>query len=100
MQCTPRISESAGHLDLVVVVEADELAEAKVAGERAGLGGDALLQAAVAADDVGEVVDDGKVRLVEGRREMRLGLRAGLPLAAALFRARKSHDACMAGVLE
>jgi hypothetical protein len=31
---------------------------------------------------------------------VRLGLRAGLPLAAAFFRARKSHDACMAGVLE
>ena len=51
-------STGLGELDLVVVVEGDQVAEAEVAGERAGLGGDALLDVAVARDREGVVVDD------------------------------------------
>ena len=44
--------------DEVVVVEDDELAEAEGSGERGGLVRDAFHQVAVAAEDVGVVVDD------------------------------------------
>ena len=43
--------------DLVGVVDHDEVAELLVAGERGGLAGHALLQVAVAGDDVDEVVE-------------------------------------------
>ena len=43
--------------DVVVVVDVDEPAEAEVAGQRGGLVADALLEAAVAGDDEGVVVD-------------------------------------------
>ena len=43
--------------DVVVVVDADQLAEAEVAGERGRLVADALHEAAVAGDDEGVVVD-------------------------------------------
>lgn len=59
--------------DVVVVVEHNQLAEAKVTGERARLRADALLQAAVAAENVGVVVDDVIARLVEARGRVRLG---------------------------
>lgn len=58
--------------DLVVVVEDDELAQAQVARQGAGLGGDALLQAAVAADDVGVVVHHGRALAVVDGRQVRL----------------------------
>ena len=45
----------------------------EVAGERAGLGGDALHQVAVAREHVGVVVDDRVARAVEARRQVRLG---------------------------
>ncbi len=44
--------------DVVVVVEGDQAAELEVAGERAGLAGDALLHVAVAGDRERVVVDD------------------------------------------
>lgn len=56
--------------DVVVIVEDDELAEAEVASEGGGLGGYALLEAAVAADYVGEVVDNRVGGLVEGGSEV------------------------------
>ena len=43
--------------DVVVVVEDDQAAEAEVAGQRARLGGDPLLEVAVGDDHVGEVAD-------------------------------------------
>ena len=49
-------------LDVVVVVEDDELAQAQVAGQARRLGRDALLEVAVAGDHVGPVVDDGVAR--------------------------------------
>ena len=61
--------------DVVVVVKEDELAQLVRAGEGAGLVGDALFQAPVAAERVGVVVDDGEALAVEGRREVRLGER-------------------------
>ena len=45
-------------LDMVVVVEHDELAQSKVAGQRRDLRRDALLEVAVRRDDVGPVIDD------------------------------------------
>ena len=44
--------------DAVVQVEDDQLAQAEVPREGAGLGGDALHHVPVAGDDIGEVVDD------------------------------------------
>jgi len=67
------VREPALHLavdrDAVVVVEADQLAEPLRARERARLVRDAFHQAAVAAEEIGVVVDDGRVRAIEVRRE-------------------------------
>lgn len=57
---------------MVVVVEDDQAAEAEVPREAARLGGDALLEAAVAADDEGVRVDDGEALAVELGGEVRL----------------------------
>jgi hypothetical protein len=54
-------------LDVVVVEEHDQPAEPEVAGERAGLGGHALLDVAVARDHVGVVVDQLGAAGVEAR---------------------------------
>ena len=62
----------AVELDPVVVVEGDQLAELEVAGQRRGLGRDALLEVAVGADDVGAVVDDLVAGPVELAREAAL----------------------------
>ncbi len=51
--------------DLVVVVERDELAQAERSGERAGLVGDSLHQAAVTDRHVGMVIDDAGGGAVE-----------------------------------
>ena len=51
--------------DVVVVVDQGELAEPQVAGERAGLAGDAFHQVAVADDRPGAVIDDPMARAVE-----------------------------------
>ena len=59
--------------DLVVVVEDDELAEAEVAGEGGGLGGDALHEVTVGGDDVGVVVDDRVAGAVVAGGEPLLG---------------------------
>eukprot|EP00053_Salpingoeca_punica_P011021 m.98695 g.98695 ORF g.98695 m.98695 type:complete len:479 (-) comp15561_c0_seq1:53-1489(-) len=61
------------NLDLVVVVEDNQLAEAKVTSERRSLARHALLHAAIAADDVGVVVDQLEVRLVEASSHVGLG---------------------------
>ena len=53
-----RPGRRAVELDPVVVVERDELAQPEVAGERARLRADALLEVAVGADDVRVVVDE------------------------------------------
>ena len=57
--------------DVVVVVEDDQAAELQVAGERRGLGLDALLHVAVGGDHEGVVVDD----VAEARVEHALGQR-------------------------
>ena len=59
--------------DEVVVVQDDELAKAEMSSEGGGLGGHPLLQAAVAADDVGVMVEDGHVGLVVGGGHVALG---------------------------
>ena len=61
--------------DVVVVVEADQPAEAEVAGERGRLGRDALLQVAVGGDEVGVVVDRRVVAAVEARGQHALAER-------------------------
>ena len=63
----------AVELDLVVVVEHHQLAEAEVPGEAGGLRRDPLLEVAVGADGVGPVVDDLVARPVELRGEAALG---------------------------
>ena len=60
-------------LDVVVVVEGDELAEPEMAGERRGLGRDALLEVAVGAERVRPVVDDVVAGAVELGGEAALG---------------------------
>ena len=55
--------------DQVIVVEVDQLAEPEVPGEAGRLRGHALHQVAVAADAVGEVIDDLQARTVVGRRQ-------------------------------
>ena len=52
-------------LDVVVVVQEEELAEAQVAGQARRFGRDPLLEVAVRADPVRPVVDDGVARPVE-----------------------------------
>ena len=59
--------------DAVAVVEADEFAETKSAGQRAGFGGYAFHQAAVAEEDVGVVVYERQVVAVVARSQMTLG---------------------------
>ena len=54
-------------LDVVVVVQHDQLAQAEMPGERRGLGGDAFLEIAVGRDDIGPVVDDRVAVAVELR---------------------------------
>src|SRR5262245_27743791 len=70
------VGEPALHLavdrDAVVVVEADQLAEPLRARERARLVRDAFHQAAVAAEEIGVVIDDGRVRAIELRGEKAL----------------------------
>src|SRR5918997_803667 len=82
--------------DVVVVVEADELAETEVAGERGGLAGDALLHVAVRGDEVGEVADGGVVGPVEAGREHALAEReadrGGDPLAERAGRRLDARD--------
>ena len=48
--------------DPVVVVQDDELPQAEVAGQGAGLGGEPLHEIAVARKDIGEMVHDPVVR--------------------------------------
>ena len=80
--------------DVVVVVEEDELAELVRAGKRAGLVGDALFKAAVAAQRVGVVIDDGEAFTVEHGRKVRLGDRHADGVRDALSEgARRRLDA-------
>ncbi len=65
----------AGQLDVVVVVEGDQPAEAPVAGERRRLGGHALLDVAVAGDHERVVIHDLLVGAVEARGHHALGER-------------------------
>jgi hypothetical protein len=61
--------------DAVVVVEGDQLAQARGAGQRAGFVRDAFHQAAVAEEDVGVVIDDGVAGAVELGGQHLLGQR-------------------------
>ena len=71
--------------DAVMVIEADQLAEAERARQRADFVGDPLHQAAVAHKHVGKVVDDVVTRTVELRRQRAFSDRqthgVGQPLA-------------------
>lgn len=86
--------------DLVIVVQHDELAEAQVAGQRRGLRGHALLQAAVAADDVRVVVHDVEAVLVELGGQVLLGNGQPHGVRDALAQRARGHlDAGRAEVL-
>ena len=61
--------------DIVAVIEADQLAQTKVTGERRGLGGDALHHVAIRSEHIGEVVHDRLFRAIVARAQMRLGHR-------------------------
>ena len=54
----PGHARGSVELDVVVVVEDHEAAQAQVPGQAGGLARDALLEVAVGADDVGAMVDD------------------------------------------
>ena len=69
----PRHRRRSVELDVVVVVQEDQLAQAQVAGQAGRLGRDALLQVAVGADAVGPVVDDVVAGPVELGRQPALG---------------------------
>ena len=75
---------AAVDLDLIVVVEHDQPTEAQVARQRARLRGDALLHAAVAADDVHKRVEDGEALAVERRGHVRAGEREADTVREAL----------------
>ena len=85
--------------DLVVVVDADQLAEPEVAGQRGRLAGDALLHVAVAGDEVRVMVDDLLRGPVELRREVSLGEREADRVADALAE-RAGRDLDPGGVPE
>ncbi len=59
--------------DLVVVVQADQLAQLQVTRQRRRLGGDAFHQVAVADEGPGAVVDHGVAGAVVGAGQLRLG---------------------------
>jgi len=58
--------------DVVVVVDNDKIVQPQMPGQRAGLGGNAFLQVAVAGDDVYLVVDDREALAVEVARQILL----------------------------
>jgi len=60
-------------VNVVVVVEGDQLAQAEVAGQGGGFTAHALLVAAVAHDHVGGVINELAIGLVELGRQMRFG---------------------------
>src|ERR1035437_4725453 len=62
-------------LDVVVVMEVDELAQLQMPRQRRSLGRNPLLQVAVGADDVHEMIDQVVARPVELGREAALGNR-------------------------
>ena len=70
--------------DLVVVPEADQLAQSPGAGERGGLVRDAFHQAAVAHEDEGAVIDEGVAFTVEALRQQLLGQREADRIREAL----------------
>mmetsp|Transcript_3657 Transcript_3657/g.9728 ORF Transcript_3657/g.9728 Transcript_3657/m.9728 type:complete len:430 (+) Transcript_3657:906-2195(+) len=78
-------------LDLVVVVEDDQPAEAEVACEGARLRRDALLHAAVAADDVHVVVEDVEALFVEVGRHVRRRQRETHAVRQALPERARGH---------
>ena len=59
--------------DEVVIIKNNELAQAKMARERAGLGRDTLLEAAITADDVGVGIENFVIRSVVGGGHVALG---------------------------
>lgn len=59
--------------DAVIVVQANELAQAQMAGQRCGLGGHTFHQVAVADERPGAVVYGCVAALVVARRQMRFG---------------------------
>ena len=61
--------------DAVVVVQGDQLVQLPGAGQRAGFVADAFHQAAIAQEDIGVVVDDAVVGLVEFGRQQLFGQR-------------------------
>ena len=77
--------------DVVLVVERDQPAEAEMAGQRAGLGGDALLDVAVGGDRVRVVVDDVAARPVEAGGPHALGERHARGVGDALAERAGRH---------
>ena len=68
----------------VVIVQADQLAEAQMARQRRCFAGDAFHQVAIARNDVGRVVDDVVAGAVVARRQLRLSDRHADRIAEAL----------------
>ena len=75
---------AGGEGHVVVVVEADQLAELQMAGQRGGFGGDAFHQIAITDQRVGVVVDDRDAVAVVARRQLCLGDRHPDRIAEAL----------------
>lgn len=59
--------------NVVVIVDADEVAELEVASQRRGLARDTLHQATITEEAVGVVVNQVEARLVEGGGSVSLG---------------------------
>lgn len=84
--------------NVVVIVDADEVAELKVAGKRGSLAGDTLHQATVTEEAVCVVVNNVKPRLVEGGGSVSLGHGQTNSIAHTLTK-RASGDLNSGGIM-
>ena len=75
---------AGGQGDVVVVVQAHQLAQLEMAGQRGGLGGHAFHQVAVADDGPGAMVDHGVAVAVVGGRQLRFADRHAHRVGQAL----------------
>ena len=73
-----------GKCDVIIVVEADQLAEPQVTCERRGFGGNALHQIAIAGKHVRVMVDDLQAGAIVARGEICFGNRHADGVAKAL----------------
>ena len=82
------IAEPAAHRsvdgDPVIIVQANQLAQAPVACQRARFVGDALHQTAVTKKDVGVMIDDGKTGTIKAGSQCAFGQRHTNTIGQAL----------------